>query len=617
MYLIYPQVRLQKEMPNECTIKDFYLYFDTKIQSVIFELNQFLSYKEASKEKSNILFLNKTTLPEQCYEIDVEESKIKIYAHSPSGFYYATKTLKQMMQSTLKCVHIEDGPDIMIRGFMYDISRNKVPKLETLKYIIDVMSDLKMNHFEVYVEGFSFEYTTFKQYLEKESYITIQEYEELEAYARLHEIDFVPNQNGFGHMSDWLEKEEFKDLAEAPNGIDLWGTHRAPSTLNALDGRSIELVKKMYHDMLPHSHSSYFHMNFDEPFELGKDKTKEACQTQGEAKVYLDYTLKAYEEAKKYHKTPMIWGDVLIRHDDILDQIPKDMIFVDWGYDAEYPFHEHLLKLKKAGVPFMAAPGSSTWCSLLGRTIDWVETIQNAVWNIYELGGLGVLLTDWGDVGHLQHLPATLPPLVYCGLLTYRTKEGTYKQLKDYLNHYIFHDEKCLIADILMDLGTYYKYEPHYTGNGSVTFYSMVWALNAMKEEDPIQYFTSKMKYNYLSLEEYYLLNDFFDQKKKELSLSKVDSLIKDEINHSISLLQTIMKISFGHQTKQDLNYRILCFEDAIHSIDGLIRELKRLWLVRNKYSGLNKTIANLEKVKIFAIKSLDFYKGGAHETQN
>ena len=46
-------------------------------------------------------------------------------------------------------------------------------------------------------------------------------------------IDLVPNQNT-GHMTDWLQHDEFKDLAESPDGFFIWGAHRAPSTLNVL-----------------------------------------------------------------------------------------------------------------------------------------------------------------------------------------------------------------------------------------------------------------------------------------------------------------------------------------------------------------------------------------------
>ena len=84
-------------------------------------------------------------------------------------------------------------------------------------------------------------------------------------------------------------------------------------------------------------------MNFDEPFELGKGKSKEACDKKGLGNVYLEYVLKAYEEVKKYKKIPMMWGDVLINHPELLKKLPKDMIFIDWGYDAFYPFEKNRL----------------------------------------------------------------------------------------------------------------------------------------------------------------------------------------------------------------------------------------------------------------------------------
>ena len=95
-------------------------------------------------------------------------------------------TLKQIIAQVDDEVYnlvIHDFPSLAIRGFMMDISRNKVPKLETLKAFVDKMAELKYNHFELYVEGFSFEYRSFKNYLEEEGYITVEEYIELEKYC--------------------------------------------------------------------------------------------------------------------------------------------------------------------------------------------------------------------------------------------------------------------------------------------------------------------------------------------------------------------------------------------------------------------------------------------------
>lgn len=617
MYNIYPRVLEQYNDDGYFYVNDVYLFCE-KNKNVFTELQSIIPFSLTNFDKSNLKYLLDKTLSIEEYEITISSKEIVIKAGGEAGMYYASKTLKQIIiDNKIECGYIKDKPDLNIRGFMYDISRNKVPKLSTLKYIVDIMSDLKMNHLELYVEGFSFEYKSFPQYLENECYITINEYQELEKYCNDHYIDLVPNQNGFGHMSEWLKIDEFKDLAEAPEGIDLWGSHRPPSTLNALDSRSLYLIEKLYDDMLPVSNSKYFHMNFDEPFELGLNKTKQKCIEIGKENVYLDFVLKAKNIIDKYHKIPLIWGDVLINHDNVLDKIPKDMIFVDWGYDAEYPFDEHLRKLKNANIKFMAAPATTSWCSLLTRTTDYLENISAAVWHTYTLEGEGIIITDWGDIGHMQHLSSSLPPLVYAGLLSYRVKHGTYKDLKYYLNKYIYKDKENLAADIFMDAGSYLKYEPHYTGNGTVTFYSMVWALNAMKEKDPIKYFKAKMTFNLFNQSQYELLISFFEQKKKEIKICDIDNIFKDEMINSIDVLEMIANVNIGYQEDININYRLNKLNIAYESIINIENELKRLWLIRNKYSHLDLTILNLEKMKEFIQKTINYYQGGKDETQD
>ena len=112
-------------------------------------------------------------------------------------------------------------------------------------------------------------------------------------------IDLVPNQNGLGHMTDWLQHDEFKDC-ESPDGFFIWGAHRAPSTLNVTDERSIKHVKRMYDDMLPYSNSPYFNMN-DEPYELGEGKVKNIVST-GKEKAFIDYLNTLYQHVKQYEK---------------------------------------------------------------------------------------------------------------------------------------------------------------------------------------------------------------------------------------------------------------------------------------------------------------------------
>ncbi len=49
-------------------------------------------------------------------------------------------------------LRIVDFPELAHRGFMLDVSRNKVPKLDELFKIVDTMAMFKMNQFQLYME---------------------------------------------------------------------------------------------------------------------------------------------------------------------------------------------------------------------------------------------------------------------------------------------------------------------------------------------------------------------------------------------------------------------------------------------------------------------------------
>ena len=157
MYTIFPCVKKQVENDLKFSAERIVVNFPKKMENIALEMQTFLVFDFGVKEDSNILFIVDKNLEDEAYELSVRE-KISIKAKDERGFYYATKTLKQIFENQdlkegIEGVDIYDKPDLKIRGFMFDISRGKVAKLETLKYIVDIMSDLKMNHFELYVEG--------------------------------------------------------------------------------------------------------------------------------------------------------------------------------------------------------------------------------------------------------------------------------------------------------------------------------------------------------------------------------------------------------------------------------------------------------------------------------
>ncbi len=568
----------------------------------------------SKKEDANLYFNYDENEKDEGYHIVINNDIIEIKYKELRGAFYSLMTLNQILKNdVIPNLEICDYPVVATRGFMMDISRDKVASVKTIKEVIDLCAKLKMNHFELYVEGFSFGYDEFKDFLEEDGYISKEEYQELEEYAFNRFVDFVPNENGFGHMGKWLETEKYKDLAVAPDGIFLWGRHRKPTTLDPLDNRSLELVKKMYKEMIENRQSKYFNMNFDEPFELGHGKS----EGMDVGTLYVDYMLKCYKEIKKYDKEPLIWGDVLIRHPDKIDLLPKDMTFVDWGYDASSPFDRHAKLLKSKGVKFMTAPGTTSWCSFFGRYLDWYENIKNAVDAVVNNDGIGVLLTDWGDFGHLQFLPVSYGPLAYMGLYSWTHAEGDILSVRDFLNDVIYRDKNKVIGDLLLDLASYDKYDASYGGNGTRTFYTFMWGCCATGEkvENPIEFFKNKTSSYLLPYHKYEIMENFFKTKLEEIKYIDVNNdetdLTIEEIKQTIKTIHLITTVNICFTSDLPNDEKIKLLENLLKDKEEYLDNQKKLWLRRNKKGGLKSSLSYLEYFYEFVKVVLDYLKTG------
>lgn len=516
---------------------------------------------------------------EEEYHLIIQEDRIQIISKTEKAAFYGLVTLKQLQsEQIIETQEIKDKPDLEVRGLMLDISRAKVLNVSSIKKIIDLVAELKYNHLELYVEGFSYEYKNIKEALADKNYLTQEEYLEVEKYAIEKYIDFVPNQNGFGHMSDWLALDKFKELAECPDGFEIWGSKRPPSTLDPTNPKSFELVKQMYEEMIPFTKSKYFNMNFDEPYELGHGKSKQGCLKTSTEDVYIEYLEKLANVVRKYNKTPMIWGDVLVKHPDKISKLSKDIVFIDWGYNKAYDFVNHAKMLEELKVKYLLAPGTSTWSSITGRFIDMKETIENSTYASKKYHGLGILLTDWGDMGHLQYLPSSYLGFIYGAMLSWSS--GTIEDAEKYLA-IILNDET--LAKVIVELSHYHELEGEYRDYGTRLFASIMWAEHGRRQDDKVNFFLNRMKSNIISYEAVQKLHDLFIQEKNKLQNAK-ECLEKDEIKNAILLLETLLDIN--ERLHSYLDNCIVNFDEPIKNLEKYLENHKKLWLARNIKEG-------------------------------
>ena len=292
-----------------------------------------------------------------------------------------------------------------VRGYMLDVSRDRVPTMRTLRDIVDLLARCRYNQFQLYTEH-TFAYSGHREVWEEADPLTADEIRKLDAYCRMQGVELVANQNCFGHMERWLTHSRYNGLAKFPKGgaVTPWGAvKKYPTTLDPANPGSLELVEGLLGELLPNFSSPLVNIGCDETFEIS------------DPEEYLGFLLKVCEAVRRLGKRPMFWGDIVLRHSELVARLPKDLVALDWGYEAEHPFAREAAEFRKAGLEFYVCPGTSSWRSLGGRVENMRVNLQAAEQAGRLNGAKGYLVTDWGDEGHWQPLAASLPGIVLGG----------------------------------------------------------------------------------------------------------------------------------------------------------------------------------------------------------
>jgi len=410
----------------------------------------------------------------QGYRLVMTSDRLQLTAHDPAGLYYGAVTLVQLLSQAageLPLGEIGDYPDFPVRGVMLDISRDKVPTMDTLFALVDKLAGWKLNHFELYVEH-TFAYRNHRDVWVDASPMTGDEIRRLDAYCRERFVELVPNQNSFGHMTRWLTQPAYQDLAEAPDGGDTpWGTHNPmPNSLNPADPRSLALMAELYDELLPYFSSRKFNVGCDETWDLGQGKCKALCEQRGKGRVYLDFLLKLHELVTRHGRTMHFWGDIIIKYPELVRELPRDVVVLEWGYEADHPFDAHGAKFAAAGLPFYVCPGTSSWNSIAGRHENAIANLRAAAENGLKHGATGYLITDWGDNGHWQPLPVSYPGFVAGAAMAWHLEGNKERDWASVLDRHAFQDGAGVMGKAACDLGNAYLRCGRLLSNSTVLF---------------------------------------------------------------------------------------------------------------------------------------------------
>ncbi|MEM1444778.1 MAG: family 20 glycosylhydrolase [Planctomycetota bacterium] len=401
----------------------------------------------------------------QGYTLTLSPDAVRIEAHDEAGAFYGRQTLIQIRRQvdedgSVPCLRIEDWPDFPTRGLMLDISRDRVPTMATLRGFIDGLAQLKINQLQLYTEH-TFAYAGHETVWRDASPMTPDEVRELDAYCAARFIALVPNQNCFGHMERWLKHEPYRALAECPDGFvrdDLPEPFFTPEakTLNPLDPGSIALVDDLLEQLLPCFTSNVVNVGCDETFDLGKGKSKSACEEHGKGRVYLDFVKRVHAVCEKHGSTMQFWGDIVLHYPELLSEVKAELpgaVALTWGYELDHPFDKETKAFADAGMDYMVCPSTATFVGIGGRSDVAVGNAFNAAEAGLKNGASGVLNTWWGDFGHWQPWATNSPGIVAGAAASWCGASNRDLDLPAALDTLIFADASRRLGEAVMELG--------------------------------------------------------------------------------------------------------------------------------------------------------------------
>jgi hypothetical protein len=229
-----------------------------------------------------------------------------------------------------------------------------------------------------------------------------------------------------GHMEWVLQWPWWAHLQENTDRREICPSH--PET-PAFVGRLLQTVM----DLFPQA--PMIHLGGDESWSLATcPKCKDGGKTKGE--IYLQHYLPLFRQVAAAGKRPMIYGDMILSHPEIIEKVPRSVVICDWdywsgtgggrniwGYKSIEPtdswadipkqyqqFKKYFLQLDKTHTPFpyaaflkdsgfdvvifsAAKSCGDNYC--VPRTRMHVENTLAAAKRARELGLMGTLVTSW------------------------------------------------------------------------------------------------------------------------------------------------------------------------------------------------------------------------------
>lgn len=210
-------------------------------------------------------------------------------------------------------------------------------------------------------------------------------------------------------------------------------------TLDVSNPQSMQFVKKLISEYMPLFSSDKFNICGDETFDLGQGRSKELADKIGIQNMYLNFVNELCEFLVEKGKTPMFWGDIICKFPEAIKKLPKETICLNWGYD-ENQDDESVRKLAEAGAVQYCCPGVRGWDQFVNQIEESYDNIRRMCAYAMKYHAKGVLNTDWGDCGHVNHPDFGVTGLIYGAAFSWNKNIPSFEEINKQISRLEFED---------------------------------------------------------------------------------------------------------------------------------------------------------------------------------
>lgn len=417
-----------------------------------------LMINKGEKTAESIFLAVDKSLKNQEYKLKIDKDYIIIYGGSNAAVLYGVQTLRQILSqkgAVLPCLTIRDYPDIENRGFYHDVTRGRIPTLNYLKDFADKLSYYKLNQLQLYIEH-SYLFKDFSEVWRDDTPLTAEEIMELDEYCRDLNIELVPSLASFGHLYKVLSTKSYAHLCELPDSdkkqfgfVDRMEHH----TIDASNEQSFEFIKKMLNEFIPLFSSKHFNLCSDETFDLGKGRSKELADEIGIKNMYIGFLNQLCKFVISKGKIPMFWGDIISKFPEAIKDLPEESICLNWGYAPDQR-EDEAKALAEAGATQYVCPGVGGWNHFINLIKSSYRNISLMCDYGRKYNAIGVLNTDWGDFGHINHPEFSTTGMIYGAAFSWNRESIEFEEINKQISVLEYRDQKEEFVSVIAEMAT-------------------------------------------------------------------------------------------------------------------------------------------------------------------